>query len=218
MPDHPTDRAGRPHDGKSYIITPPSSPFTDADTAYLHGWIAGYQNGHRDGAGGLDHDVHRHVDPAHAAALAKITGRDLPTLGRPLTEVELTRLGDFLDGLRRDEWEVLRPPVTGSDLIALERERQVEEEGITAEHDSAEHFDGSLAQAARCYAQAAVATYFPDRVTFNGYRPGEGTPYDWPWLSDDWKPSGDAVRDLVRAGALIAAEIDRLNSRESTDA
>jgi len=32
----------------------------------------------------------------------------------------------------------------------------------------------------------------------------------WPWGSEWWKPSKDPIRDLVKAGALIAAEIDRL--------
>lgn len=44
------------------------------------------------------------------------------------------------------------------------------------------------------------------------YRPGE-TPdrsSDWPWHSSWWKPSDDPIRNLVKAGALIAAEIDRL--------
>ena len=35
--------------------------------------------------------------------------------------------------------------------------------------------------------------------------------HDWPWGSEYWKPSEDPVRNLVKAGALIAAEIDRLN-------
>lgn len=36
-------------------------------------------------------------------------------------------------------------------------------------------------------------------------------PPDWPWdLKRHWKPTpGDPVRQLVKAGALIAAEIDR---------
>jgi hypothetical protein len=32
----------------------------------------------------------------------------------------------------------------------------------------------------------------------------------WPWDQDWWKPSPDPIRNLVKAGALIAAEIDRL--------
>ena len=32
----------------------------------------------------------------------------------------------------------------------------------------------------------------------------------WPWSDKWWKPSDDPVRNLVKAGALLAAEIDRL--------
>jgi len=32
----------------------------------------------------------------------------------------------------------------------------------------------------------------------------------WPWDEEWWKPDNDAVRNLAKAGALIAAEIDRL--------
>jgi len=36
----------------------------------------------------------------------------------------------------------------------------------------------------------------------------------WPWGKEWWKPS-DRRRDLVKAGALIAAEIDRLDRAKS---
>jgi hypothetical protein len=36
-------------------------------------------------------------------------------------------------------------------------------------------------------------------------------PSSWPWDYDWWKPSDDPIRNLTKAGALIAAEIDRLN-------
>lgn len=39
--------------------------------------------------------------------------------------------------------------------------------------------------------------------------------FPWPWATDWWKPSDDPITNLVRAGALIAAEIDRL-LREAT--
>lgn len=32
----------------------------------------------------------------------------------------------------------------------------------------------------------------------------------WPWDENWWKPSLDPIRNLVKAGALLAAEIDRL--------
>jgi len=36
-----------------------------------------------------------------------------------------------------------------------------------------------------------------------------GLPPSWPWAQTAFKPSGDPVRNLEKAGALIAAEIDR---------
>jgi hypothetical protein len=36
----------------------------------------------------------------------------------------------------------------------------------------------------------------------------------WPWDPSWWKPSPDPIRNLVKAGALIAAEIDRLQRRQ----
>ena len=38
----------------------------------------------------------------------------------------------------------------------------------------------------------------------------------WPWRNEDWKPSNDRVVNLVKAGALIAAEIDRLERATHT--
>lgn len=91
--------------------------------------------------------------------------------------------------------------LSGSDLIAAERQRQVAQEGWTPEHDDS-HIRGQIAQAAECYVHQA-------RVRA-AYLPGKYPPFWWPWDSRWWKPSGDPVRDLVKAGALIAAEIDRL--------
>lgn len=80
---------------------------------------------------------------------------------------------------------------TGIELIAAERKRQVEAEGWTLEHDD-NHKTGELSDAAACYAL------------------GKRTAA-WPWSIDWWKPTpDDRVRELVKAGALIAAEIDRL--------
>ena len=52
-------------------------------------------------------------------------------------------------------------------------------------------------------------------AAYVGYVATEGEdpmdpPIDWPWEDNAWKPSGDPVWNLVKAGALIAAEIDRL--------
>lgn len=92
---------------------------------------------------------------------------------------------------------------TAIELIAEERQRQIDAEGYTAEHDD-DHADFSLSRAGACYALAA------DTAT-----PSEHPYRFWPWEAAAWKPSlEDPIRDLVKAGALIAAEIDRLQRAE----
>lgn len=89
----------------------------------------------------------------------------------------------------------------GAKLIENERLRQIGEEGWTAEHDNA-HTDGALWKAAACYLLAADPEAPPT--------PGH-VPLSWPWDGSWWKPASpvDPLKDLIRAGALIAAEIDR---------
>lgn len=89
--------------------------------------------------------------------------------------------------------------MTGSDMIALERKRQVEVEGYDAQHDNNEQ-DGTLEKAAMAYLYSSI-----------GNRK-EGMKV-WPWCLPFFKPKTQ-VRDLVRAGALIAAAIDRLCSKD----
>lgn len=93
--------------------------------------------------------------------------------------------------------------------IAAERERQKSAEGWTPEHDD-EHRDGSLAQAAACYASnAATWAEYGSRKLAGKYAP-LSTGFRWPWAREWWKPKSQR-RDLVRAGALILAEIERLD-------
>lgn len=91
-------------------------------------------------------------------------------------------------------------PEDGAALIAAERLRQVTGEGWTAGHDQ-HHDSGELARAGACYALHAA-----------GLRSLDGQPIGtaWPWPSWEFEPSGDRLRTLVKAGSLIAAEIDRL--------
>lgn len=93
---------------------------------------------------------------------------------------------------------------TGIELIAEERKRQVEEEGWTAEHD-AEHDAGELAVAGVCYAMNA-SRLFKNSNFYMSW---------WPWDKVWWRPTND-IRDLTKAGALIAAEIDRLQAKENS--
>jgi hypothetical protein len=101
---------------------------------------------------------------------------------------------------------------TGIELIAEERQRQIEEEGWGDSHDD-EHTDGSLADAAVCY--AATGPIFEQRNYYNQVSFSD----PWPW-DDEWdkREDGTRIRNLQKAGALIAAEIDRLNRLELTSA
>lgn len=89
----------------------------------------------------------------------------------------------------------------GVDRIAAERRRQVQEEGFDRTHDE-EHDGGQLSHAAAAYVLATIA---PGNPTLYD---AEGVPHIWPWAPEWWKPR-DPVRNLEKAGALIAAEIDR---------
>ncbi|ECF8073979.1 hypothetical protein CWU58_12880 [Salmonella enterica] len=100
------------------------------------------------------------------------------------------------------------------DVIA-ERQRQQSVEGGTPEHDD-EHGDGELALAASCYAE--------NFALFSTWQDGESVdwsdapqPANWPWSLEWWKPSSPR-RDLVKAGALILAEIERGDRAFATDA
>ena len=91
--------------------------------------------------------------------------------------------------------------MTGCELIAAERQRQIDKEGWDEGHD-ANHRDGELARAAMCYADPCAA------------EEAQGVPAHWPWDSMWWKPSRNRERNLVKAGALIAAEIDRIHNAQ----
>jgi hypothetical protein len=95
--------------------------------------------------------------------------------------------------------------MTGAQLILRERARQMIDEGWTLEHDDA-HVGGELSKAAGCYVEAARKQILG--ASFS--RLIAPTPEMWPWEPRWWKPSGGAARNLVKAGALIAAEIDRV--------
>lgn len=99
--------------------------------------------------------------------------------------------------------------MTGIELIAAERRRQVEWEGWTAEHDDT-HSHGELADAAACY--ASICGALVRGATADDFHVADnlGDALTWPWSDEDWKPTDDPIRNLVKAGALIAAEIDRL--------
>lgn len=80
--------------------------------------------------------------------------------------------------------------MTGVELIARERQEQIEKHGWTAEHDDA-HGSGELAEAASVILRSSWDSW----------------PFEAHWA--DKIASKPYVERLTIAGALIAAEIDR---------
>ena len=92
---------------------------------------------------------------------------------------------------------------TGIELIAQERQEQIEIHGISVEEDVKVNEAGELRAAA--FSLLGV----PDSDALLKYNP-------WPWKKERWericqKPYKER---LVIAGALIAAEIDRIQVTE----
>ena len=114
---------------------------------------------------------------------------------------------------------------TGVQLITIERERQINEEGWTPEHDD-EHENGEMGLMASLYA-TPILLYCHDKRK-------DGVWFHDPYISlvwdEEWDerkrsvlgniiqnknfPTKQRIRNLVKAGALIAAEIDRLQRLE----
>lgn len=80
---------------------------------------------------------------------------------------------------------------TGIELIADERKEQIEKHNFSNERD-AQYVDGELVDAAMQYLGGDIISCWPEN-----------------WNEKYYKP-GDRITELKRAGALIAAEIDRL--------
>lgn len=93
---------------------------------------------------------------------------------------------DAFDWRPADEPLPAGADLTGAQLVAAERLRQVMMEGYTEDHDR-EHGHAILARAAYCYET--------------------GEPAGWPWREEDWKPK-DRLADYVRSAALYQAAGD----------
>lgn len=122
--------------------------------------------------------------------------------------LELRRTKDEMSALRselREEREARQSAdqyaereTQGIRDVAAERLRQIEQEGCTGDHDD-EHEGGALADAAICYIDPSLLNRW------------------WPWELDWYKPK-DRRRNLVRAAALLIAEIDRLDRAGAREA
>jgi len=93
---------------------------------------------------------------------------------------------------------LMSPTAFVLDEVGAERQRQMAEEGWTREHDDQYH-EGQMAEAAACYAMNGGKSS----------RPAD-PPTGWPWHRSWWKPK-NYRRDLVRAAALLVAEVERID-------
>lgn len=98
----------------------------------------------------------------------------------------------------------LSQPAQGGETAAArdvlaERQRQIDAEGWTPEHDD-QHAKGQMAGAALCYLAEDIP-HWARQQAHGCY---------WPWDAEWWKPSSHR-RNLIKAGALILAEIERLD-------
>ncbi|HAY5641162.1 TPA: hypothetical protein J0C76_005232 [Escherichia coli] len=84
--------------------------------------------------------------------------------------------------------------------VIAERQRHQSVEGWTPEHDD-QYSKSQLLWASSCY-------------VLNAIHPFNRIPFGWPWTPEWWKPTNPR-RDLVKAGALILAEIERIDRQEA---
>ena len=120
----------------------------------------------------------------------------------------------FRDRLRRDDQvakkytsitTTLNPNVI--DDITTERQRQIEEENHHPAGDDL-YTNNQLVTGAISLLEHDLTNYVVSYIKPNNteYR----VPARWPWGHSSWKPK-DHRRNLVRAAALIVAEIERLD-------
>jgi hypothetical protein len=112
--------------------------------------------------------------------------------------------------MKKDDYAIKNG--SGLDLIIKERERQISEEGFTPEKDKKNN-GGELAVAAACYAVAGMCEC--GEGTFVGRTDDSDIVDGWPRGMDkkwDKRLQHDPLRRLTIAGALIAAEIDRIEA------
>lgn len=151
-------------------------------------------------------------------AMVAAAGGEHPTLKDRIEQLKVTlEVKDEVDALQNRVEEILADlgdRNDGAQLIVDERDRQIVEEGWTPEHD-AEHDEGALTAAALAYTQhAALQVHNAPLAASEEFRE---PPDVWPWGDSWWKPSDYPVRNLAKAGALIAAEIDRLHREGMAD-
>ncbi len=142
------------------------------------------------------------------AALARVAELDQALAEKDPFGAKLNRISEKLE--RCDALLAARAAQAGQVPqawidVQAERRRQVEAEGWTPEHDD-EHACDEIAAFACFYAMPPAARDWDTSSTGYGDTLGEAI------LPEGWEPkTGDRRRELVKAGGLILAEIERLD-------
>ena len=126
----------------------------------------------------------------------RIEGFDSRDPGCPACKI-LTKAAAEHDAMVRRLREAEATTAAARDVLA-ERRRQIEAEGWTLDRDD-EYTRFELARAGACYAEYG-----------NWPAHSEIPPNSWPWSAAWWKPTSYR-QNLVKAAALILAEIERLD-------
>lgn len=154
------------------------------------GWFAGIDHARAEARESAGVRAQQLQERADKVVIANATGNQ---------ELFQEAVEDLLAAVR-----MFRPaPAAGDALTAAardvlaEHQRQISVEGCTPQRDD-EYTDEELARAAVCYALPRGDYEIPEPPEF------------WPWPMASWKP-GERRRELVKAGALILAEIERLD-------
>ena len=139
---------------------------------------------------------------SYSESMKKLIARQLITstienFGKQV-KVLCNEVGKIMSENKSTDWMPSPDTLSGVELICMERERQIKEKGYTDEHDD-EETDDRLAYAAVCY---AIPNFPSKQIYVEDF---------YPWADYTYKPTPDnRIKELVKAGALIAAEIDRL--------
>lgn len=192
--------------------------------ANLHGWTGFEDALNADGYSEAVSKFIGHCSPSEILTLiAQLeAAQKLNPLLVNVSELEATYIGDIrLHMAAISDWK-LRAETAEAALsaekekplapvileIANERRRQINAEGWTPEHDD-QHSSGELAGAAGCYAKHVNARQWCFKNNPDDYQ-CEPEPSGWPWAAEWWKPKNPRS-DLIRAAALIVAELERLD-------
>lgn len=170
----------------------PAEPNRPEETPFDRGYVWGYRHGLRDAA--------------------TPTAQEAVAVGwEPIHNWRPSDRGDHIRQEADGTWSrkvhppqpsvsVAEAPSKAAQDVLAERQRQISVEGWTPEHDD-EHIGSEMAEAALCYIDHAIDMAQPGTSILSTR---------WPWKVRWWKPTTPR-RDLVKAGALILAEIERLD-------